>query len=81
MIPGYRNIRIIQESEVKTISYAVCSSDNRIVILKKLNPPFLTENERNRLRHEFRILRQLDNKGTIKAFGLIDLPDYFSPGS
>lgn len=67
-LPGYKVTAAIHEGVNTVIYRSVKNPDQIPVIIKTLKAEYPTIEELTRLRHEYKILQQLDLEGIVKAY-------------
>ncbi|MCL1470770.1 trifunctional serine/threonine-protein kinase/ATP-binding protein/sensor histidine kinase [Argonema antarcticum] len=72
-LPGYQYLELIHEGVKNVIYRAKRNLDSTYVIVKALKAQYPTLEEITRLRHEYKISRNLDIEGIIKSYNLEDL--------
>jgi PAS domain S-box-containing protein len=69
-VPGYEITEVIHEAENTTVYRAKSHKNNQKTILKVVKPNFVTLEQINRLKHEFKICENLNLEGVVKVYGL-----------
>lgn len=68
-IPGYKISEKISEGH-RTVIYRAIREDGRPVILKTIKSEYPTHRDLFRIRHEYKILKELNISGIPRAYGL-----------
>ncbi|UCF92964.1 MAG: AAA family ATPase [Desulfobacterales bacterium] len=69
-VKGYQILGRVYESNSSLVFRAVRESDGQPVVLKMLKPDYPSLTELNRYKQEYKIIRNLNVEGVIKAYGL-----------